>query len=241
MAYTIADRAGRVILMLGGRSDLQTRVEAWLRDSYIDLGTSYDFEELEETVDVSLDGNNYNNNYTYPQYNDGNNNWDTRAVKSLLMLESNNQNNNQVIQLTKKPISFFDRIPDSVGTPAIWVPYKRRILLKPRPENDYDGWLLRCRVWLKPLIESGNNMNNTTILLPDDWLEILEYAAALRGHTELLERDKAAEVLQLLHGSEDPRKGRRVPGLIEMKLTQRQAEARYDDWGMRPRTRRYTR
>jgi len=240
MSNNIADRVSRVTLMLGNRSDLQTRVEQWIRDSYIDLGTSYEFEELEETVDITVDGNNSNNTYPYPVYNDGNNNRDTRAVKSLKLLSGNNESNNLVIPLVKKTIGFLDQIPYSVGTPAIWAPFKRQIIVRPGPSSSYDGYLLRTRVWLKPLIISGNNMNSTELLLPDDWLEILDYAAALRGHTELLERDKAAEVLQLLHGSEDPRSGRRVPGLIAMKLTQRQAETRYGDWGMKPRNRRYT-
>jgi hypothetical protein len=238
--YKITDRSSRVIAMLGGRTDLQSRVEAWIRDAYIEIGMAYDFEELEEVVETSVDGNNSNNTYDYPAYNDGNNNWETRAVKNLVMLESNNANNNQVIPLTKKGIDFVDRLPTAIGRPAIYAPYKRQVVLHPDPSNTYDGWLLRWRVWLKPLILAGNNMNNTEIHLPDDWLEIIEYSAALRGHTELLERDKAGEILQLLHGSEDPRKGRRVPGLIEQKLLAKHAEARYGDWVIRPKVRSYT-
>jgi hypothetical protein len=244
MTYTIAGRESRVVAMLGGRNDVLSRVDNWIRDAYIDLGMSYAFEELEATTSTSVDGANQNNTYDYPTYTDGNNNnWNVRAVKALTMLESNNANNNQVLPLVKKPIQWLDRYPTSVGAPTIFCPYKRQVILHPNPSNTYDGWILRWRVWLKPRIAlDGNNNtdNNTEILLPDDWMEILDYSSALRGHTELLERDKAGEILQLLHGSEDPRKGRRIVGLIEQKLLQRQAESQYDDWGMRPRIRRYT-
>jgi hypothetical protein len=239
--YTIEQRTQAVIDMIGGRTDQNNNIYSWLGYAYTEIGMSYDFEELEETTTTALDGNNSNNSYPYPTIVDSNNNnWTTRAVKSLVIVESNNSNNNLMIHLSHKPIQFFDRLPNVVGRPAIYTKFKQNVILHPAPSNSYDGWLLRWRVWRKPFLLAGNNLNSTEIYLPDDWVEILDYAAALRAHTRLLERDKAAEIMQLLHGSEDPRRGRRVPGLIEQKLLQRHAESQYMDWGIRPRQRGYT-
>jgi hypothetical protein len=232
----IADRAARVVLMLGNRSDIASRANEWVRDSYIELGMGYDFEELEETHNTSIDGNNEEDTYVYPTVSVSINNWEVRAIKALTL--HNNNNNNQVIPLVKKDIRWIDKLPPTTGTPAIFCSYKDSVILRPVPDGD---WVLRWRVWLKPRIESGNNMHTTNILLPDDWMEILDWSAALRGHTELLERDKAAEVMQLLFGAEDQRLGRKVPGLIKQRLLRKHAEIPVDDWGMRPRKRSYTR
>lgn len=239
---TIADRATRVMNMLGNRTDLESRAYAWLRDAYLELGMGFEFEELEETIDTTIDGVNNNNGvYDYPTYNNNNNTWYTRAVKSLVI---SSNNNTRVVPLVKKDVRWIDKLPESSGDPAIFCPYKNQVILRPIPNTD---WNMKWRVWLKPYIVANNNNNNnegtevstTEILLPEDWLEILDYAACLRGHVELLERDKAAEVLQLLYGSEDQRSGRRVPGLVKMKMNRRQAETMASDWGITPRVRKY--
>jgi len=242
MTYNnIADRFGNVKMKLGGRTDLNNNIYDWIGASYSEYAMAYDFEDLEETTTTSIDGNNSNNTYPYPTVTDNNNNdWEVRAVKNLIGKESENANNNRTLHLIWKPVKLFDRLPNSTGRPVIYTVYKKQVILHPAPSSDYEGWLLKWRVWLKPRFESGNNYANTEIFLPDDWLELVDYGAAMRGHASLLERDKAAEVMQLLYGSFDQRRGHRVPGLIEQKLLMRHAEAPFKDYAMRPKNRRYT-
>lgn len=237
---TIADRVARVTAMLGGRTDIASRVENWIRDAYVDLGASYDFEELEQTHNTDVTSG--NNEYAYPTLflNNNTEQWEVRAIKTLTL---RGNGNNRVVPLTRRHITWLDRFPPQNGDPAIYCPYHNNVVIFPTPASD---WILRWRVWLKPRIvqtDSNNNifMNSTPLMMPDDWLEILDYAAAMRGHTELLERDKAAEVMQLLFGAADPRTGRRVPGLIDQKMLKRHAESNQNDYGMRPIKRGYTR
>ena len=75
------------------------------------------------------------------------------------------------------------------------------------------------------------------INLPDDWLEILDYEAQMRGFIDLQEPDKAAGVRQLLYGN--PKKPG-MPGLIKQRLTRIQAEYENANYGIRPRKQRYT-
>lgn len=234
---TIAERAERVIAMLANRTDIRARVEAWLRDAYYELGMSYDFEELEATHNMDV-GNN-ESTYEYPEVSIANNNWEVRAIKALTL---RGNNNNTIIDLTRKTIQWIDRYPEIYDRPVLYAPFRNSIVLHPIPSSN---WTLRWRVWLKPRIEIEDNnnnlyMNSTQICLPDDWLEILDYSAALRGHIELLERDKAGEVMQLLFGADDPRTGRRIPGLIKQKMLRKHAESPIGDWGMRPKVRGYT-
>jgi hypothetical protein len=236
---TIAERAVRVLSMLGNRTDLVSKIEGWVRDAYFEFGMKYDFEELEETHNLAITGANNNNTYTYPTLTLNNNSWYVRGIKALTLFGNNNT---RVIPLIKKDIKWLDRLPETQGSPAIFCSFKNSIIMHPTPNTD---WTLRWRVWLKPRIEIEDNnnnlhMNSTEILLPEDWLELIDYGAALRGHVDLLERDKAGEIMQLLFGSEDPRNGRKIPGLISQRLLRRHAESPMNDWGMRPKRMGYT-
>ena len=233
---TISDRAVEVAKMLGGRSDLTSRIYDWLGGAYIELGMGYDFEELEETVDVTITGTAEDDTYDYPSVAAAAPvpEQPTRAVKSIVLLDSTTSTT-RVVPLMKKNVQWTDKLIPSLGVPAIWAPFKNSIILRPVPN---ENWTMRCRVWLKPVLYA--TVQDTVLNLPWDWLEILDYSAAIRGHIALMERDKANEITALLHGSEDPRSGRRTPGLIRQKLIRKQAESFYDDWGMRPVVRGYT-
>jgi hypothetical protein len=73
------------------------------------------------------------------------------------------------------------------------------------------------------------------LLVPDDWLEIIDLGAILRGHISLIERDKAQEIQQLLFGYTAQSTGKLVPGLIAINWTRQQAQAPQTDWGIQPR------
>jgi len=233
---TIADRATEVLRMLGNRNDLGSRVNEWIRASYVELAMGFDFEELEETHNGTTDAANNTDAYEYPEVSLNNNNWEVRAVKSITL---HGNNNNRVLPLVRKDIRWIDKLPLTYGDPAIYCPFKNTIILRPAPSTD---WTIRWRVWLKPLIVADNNsdIGNTEILLPDDWLEIVDLSAAMRGHAALLERDKAAELMQLLYGSEDSRTGRRIPGLIKQKMLRKHAEVGLSEYGINPRVKRYS-
>lgn len=218
----ISDRVTRVVNMLGNRSDLTTRAYAWIWDAYLELGMSYDFEELEDTWPDGLVAN--VDIYDYPP--------NARAVKALTRVEVST---GESVPLKKKSIKNIRRYNKTQkGPPAIWAPYKNQIYIRPVPDKSYD---LMWDIWVKPVQDS--TIQNTEILLPWDWLEIVDIAAVARGFSELLEDDKAMAKLQLLHGAEDPRTGRRFPGLIAQRLQRKHAEAATDEFGMTPMVRKY--
>jgi hypothetical protein len=74
-------------------------------------------------------------------------------------------------------------------------------------------------------------LSTTVILLPREWNEVLEWAAAIRGFMELLEYEKAAAVRSLLYG--DPKHPEK-PGLIEGVKKRRKREAWRQTVGLRP-------
>ncbi len=191
-----------------------SRVDVWLRDAYLELAFAYPFDELLTTVDVStVVGTAI---YNYPA--------GVRAIRSLALL---NTTTNQATPLDRKNIREIDTYNTTTQSVpqiyATWVvqgpPFVRHIVLRGVPNLVYT---IRWRAWLAPVINATVSL--TSLQMPDDWLEILDYSAAIRGFTELLEPDKATAIFNLIHGYTDPRTGKYQPGLIAMRMTTMQAE-----------------
>ena len=220
---TISDREADVKFMLGNRTDLDDRIRRWYRDGYLEIGRSYPFEELEDTVEDTMVA-------TIPEYDYPD---EARAIKTITMLFDNSQER----RLWRRHIRIIERYPTQApGRPIIYAPFGNQIIVRPIPDQSFD---FRWRIWKKPIIESS--IEDTVLNVPDDWLEVLDYAAALRGHIALLERDKAAEIHAILFGGVDPRNGKKSTGLIAEKMrTRGQAENVDSEYAIRPRVRRYT-
>jgi len=217
----IGDRVTYVTKMLGNRTDLASRISGWLVSAYIELGMGYDFEDLEDTVDDAF-ASGGDGVYNYPT--------NARAVKAITLYDIDS---GAPIFLRKKNIVLIDRQPAKEGVPSIYAVFKKQVVVRLIPNKTY---IVKWRVWMKPVIES--TINSTELKLPDDWLEILDYSAALRGHVELHEADKAAQLHQLLFGA-NTQSGRLIPGLIKQRLLMRQAESPSEEYGIRPKVRRY--
>lgn len=219
---TIADRAGEVILALGNRQDVgfTNRVYKWLMSAYLEIGMAVNFEEQEDSYSDQF----VPNGDTY-QYRD-----QDKAIKAIVRMELDGSNPKR---LSKKDIINI-RMQDKTrpGPPLIWAPENRVIHVRAVPDKAY---IRHMTVWLKP--QQADTIQDTELLVADDWLEVIDYGAMMRGHTALLERNKALEVRQILYG--DP-KHPADKGLIERKKLERQAGAQAEEWGIKPRIHRYT-
>jgi hypothetical protein len=140
--------------------------------------------------------------------------------------------------IRKKDSQYIDLYPtNQQGPPVIWAPFKDTQIFRPVPDQAYT---ITRRYWKKPVVNftSTSTIEATVLLLPDNWLEILDYAAALRGFIDLEEADKAGNLRMLLYG--DPRHPADNPGLIKQHLTRIQAENMNSDYGIRMKVRPYT-
>ncbi len=233
----ISDRTTHVREKLGKRTDIDTRINLWLGDAYLELGMGFSFEELLSTVDTPTTAGEVEGTddiYDYPS--------NTRAIKALTLIRSNDSRQ----PLIRRSIRLIERYSASTpGPPSIYAPYSvqaattttRLIIVRPIPDIVYTPGI-RWRIWLKPVLDG--TIADTYLRMPDDWLEILDYSAALRGFTELLEHERAAAIFALLNGAEDPRTGKRQPGLIAKRMTAMQAEVGEEEYAIRPRIRKYT-
>lgn len=218
MSITITSQVNTVVSLLGNRSDLSTKIASWIADGYRDIAMTIPLETLEETeTDQTVFGI---DSYNYPA--------SARAIKSLSLFISNAPR-----QLTKRNIQIIDQYQtQNPAVPAVWAPFNNQMIVRPVPNGSYD---MTIRFWQTPQIAAV--VGNTILKVPPDWIEIINYEAVMRGWIDLQEMDKAANIRTLLYGN--PMKPG-MPGLIKQRLARIQAESSNANYGMRPRTTRYT-
>lgn len=238
MAYaTITSRKINVAMKLGNRQDLllpapnsgntYSRISGWLRDAYISVGMSQTFSETESTMTFSLVQG--QDTYTYPT--------SVRAIKSLVGI---NQDTGASIIVDWKDINYVRRYssgtPLTNGTPFQSIPsivadFGNNLIFRPVPDNS--NILFYMDNWTKPIITT--DVDSTQLQVPDDWLEIIDYEATLRGHAELLERDKGREMMTMLWGYTDPSTGSKTQGIIDRLGNRKQAQVPYAPYGIQPK------
>ena len=221
----ISDRTANVKFKLGNRTDIDTKIEEWYRDAYLEIAYGYPFEELEETVHDTMVKD--IDAYDYPD--------EARGIKVITIEFDTGER-----RLRRRHIRNIERYQSTLapGQPALYAPFGNQIIVRPVPSASFN---FRWRIWKKPTIE--DTLADTLLEVPDDWLEILDYAATIRGHTDLLERDKAGELHAILHGGSYTNSDgtvRRFPGIIKQRLLRRQAEHVDSEYAIRPLIRRYT-
>lgn len=219
----ISDRTAEVALELGNRADFTTgnpsRLDKWFRNAYINLCQAYNFEGLEFTLiqDISA-----TDRLTWPVQ--------ARAIKSLIITDSNGSTTYPDF----KDIQTIRRMQQSTSSkPSQYTIFGNNILFA--PAFDANNYTLTIDLWQRALLDSVT-LSNTPLLLPDDWLEALDYLVMMRGHTALGEPDKALAIQRLMYGYTDPSTGNHVPGMLYNLQTRLQANAPARDYGLQPRS-----
>jgi hypothetical protein len=243
-AGTLGSLCGDINFMLGNRQDLLTyttypsvpnpqntdKVIIWLKEAFTEICLGYRFEELEKTVNDQMVAG--IGQYKLPTL--------ARQLRSVTYLFPQS-NLMEPRALRRRHIRNIRRYQTSQwGPPAIYAPYnpggQPSIIVRPVPNY---GYPLIWDIAVKPTFNA--DISATIIMLPDDWVDILKWSTVLRGHTSLLERDKAMEVQTLLFGGYDPALGRKVPGMIKQRIAARdQVDIEEIEYGLQPQVRRYT-
>jgi hypothetical protein len=252
MSDILANRRTLVGVELGNRADILTqgtagapsRVDNWLWQSYLNLAMSYKFDGLEQTVNGQWVQNQAS--IDYPP--------DVRRIDNISFYRKDGT----ALKINWKDIAYIRKYPDpslslpspgnplpSLGPPSIVCDFGQQIFVRPfcdsaGPYNFYLDY------WQKPQQVVGGSATGYTSLgvadigatvfnVPDDWLEIIDYGAMMRGHASLGEVDKSQALQQLLFGFTIPTTNKFVPGIIAQMWTRRQAQAPMMDYNIQPR------
>lgn len=235
---TIQNLESEVILKCENRTQDGARADVWIRDALIEISGNpayrESFTELEVTgplfnltggpLGVAVEEYDESNFITTPDFN-------LRSLQIFLWID---YPTNQIRKMLE-PTSYQDanKFQSFPSLPSEWYRYGNLIGIHPAPLQNYQVQARYMRE--HPITDYYNTqgmLNQTVILFPNEWLEVLEWAAAMRGFMELLEFEKAAQVRTLLYG--DPKAPNDNPGLIKSVISKRKAEAWMQQQPLRP-------
>jgi hypothetical protein len=239
MAYalnTINQRLINVAMKIGNRQDLlqpapgsnynYSRIAGWLRDAYIAIAACRSFEQAEQTTQfTTVQGQ---DTYLFPA--------GARAIKSI----EGYRPDGTPVQVEYKNMQYIRRYnagtlpgvtPTQQGPPSIYTYWGSTIIFRPVPDSTVYTFFLDS--WLWPNITS--DIVSTILQVPMEWLEIIDYEAAVRGNAELQQSDRSREMQELLYGFKDPATGRFTPGIIERMQNRDEAQKPFQDYGIQPK------
>lgn len=182
----------------------------WIADAALELSQNFPFQGLERTTtapvqlipnQVEYPFSTWVNAGDIPTFGTTAN---PKLIPSFYMFYETfgtfNPQTNPGVGLTFKTIDSLELMFATPGTPAYWSRWANKIYLAPQPDQAYYSYM---RYQIQHPFSNPPALADT-ILLDDDWREILEYAAALRGANNLRMLDYATMYHNLLYG--DPKK-----------------------------------
>lgn len=238
---TIANLESEVILKCENRTSDTARADIWIRDAILEISGNPDyrddFDDLEilglltnltgGAIGVSVQEYPFSNFLPSPG---GTTIYNLSTLDVMLWIDF--PTNNIRRKLNPSHYQEADKIVTYPSIPTSWYRFADTLGFDPPPNQNYQ---VQCRVLQRhPFVDFFNavgNLNTTTVLLPLEWNEIIEWAAAMRGFMELLEFDRAAQLRNMLYG--DPKHPDKV-GLISSVKKRRSREAWREQQPLRP-------
>lgn len=234
----ISDLETEVIKKLENDTSAAADIDRWIRDSLIEIAGNPDyrdsFPELEEfgpqfnltggTVTTSVQEYDESNLIPVGDF----------LIKTLdIMIWVDYPTNTLRRQLDPTTFQDTDKFQSFPSLPTQWYRFGTTIGFEPTPNQNYQ---VQARIMRRhPIVDYFNSagmLNTTTILLPNEWFEVLEWAAAMRGFMEKLNYARAGEIRTMLWG--DPEHPNDNPGLIASVKTKRRSEAWLVQQPLRP-------
>jgi hypothetical protein len=227
---TPAAPLGGVCGKLSNRQDLiQRGVYQWIQQALLELSRNYRFSQLERTGPIFTLTPGVTN---YP-INNFINTVDQGKVVNLIpsLFRYFNFPLNQIPQgnagstLKWKTIDALELMLNTPGVPTFWTRFQDAVWLAPVT-------LTPLQVFMRYQIEyqfaALAAAPTDAFVLPNDWLDIVEYCAAQRGAIDLRLLDYASQYHTIVFGDPEFQRssgGRGNPGLIFRRFTQMETDA----------------
>lgn len=187
-------------------TDITTSAVNWLVQAYLDIAARYPFVELQRYATVTTVAG--QREYSLP---DG-----VRAVLALALEDPLivNANGTPLTRRLKKT-SFRDIIKANFNIAQVPVRYARwndKFFIDPIP--DRSTYRLKLFGWIYP---DTTSRENTTVLLPPEWIEVMEWHAVWRGLCEHIDYDAANNVLKNILSPLEMVRNRNLKSYLEMQ------------------------
>jgi len=234
--FLIADLIPEVIIKVENRTQDAQRAAVWIRDTLLELSGSPDYRD--DFPELEIFGPIFN---LIPQQQEYDNSLfiaqgDVPEVTADILIWVDYPGNQNRRKLDVSHYQKTDKFQPVFSLPTEWYTFGPNTGFNPVPDKPYQVQA-RC-VRMHPI--NDNVLDQTLILLPRDWNEVIVWCAAMRGFAELMEFEKQKAIYQLLHGDpKDPsqpglfysikRKRRKEQWRMESRLTMTR---RASMWGM---------
>lgn len=237
--FTIQQLENEVLLRVENRTTDTARADVWLRDALLEITADPDFrsefDELEEYGPVfNLTGGQIGTTVQEYPFSNIVPPGDYNIATLDILLWTDPPTNQARIRLENTSYQEADLITPFPGQPVKWYRFADTCGFVPTPDKNYK---IQARIYKMHPINQAQ-LNQTTILIGNDWNEIIIWAAVKRGFMELLEFEKAAAVQKLLFG--DPKYPGR-PGILNGRKKRREKEQWRQQASLRPIVRSYGR
>lgn len=226
-SFIIQNLEQEVLLKCENKTTDVTRADNWIRDALLELTSDpsfrNEFDQLEEygqQINLVPKQQEYAESTLVPL-----NDYNTATLDILIWQDP--PTNSIRRKLLMSHYQKADNFQPTYSLPTEWYRFAQTIGFTPVPDKAYQ---VQTRMLRQHPINTVN-LNQTQILIPNDWNEILVYAAVERGFIEYLEYEKAAAIHKLIHG--DPKHPERI-GLLEGRKKRREFEAWRTEGSLRP-------
>jgi len=228
LQFLIADLEPEVIFRVENRTTDTARADVWIRDTLLELTSDPDFrDEFDQLEEFGVPFNLIPKQQEYDEVANFIPTGDVNTATLDFLIWQDPPTNTIRRKLNWSHYQKTDNFQPNFALPTEWYRFGQTIGFSPIPDLAYQ---VQSRM-LKQHPINDNVLNQTVILIPRDWNEILVWGAAERGFMELLEFEKADKIHRILHG--DPKFPQR-PGIWEGRKKRREMEAHRTEEALRP-------
>lgn len=226
---TINDLVPEVINALQGRTDVAAIVPLYIKRALQELTISMAFEELRRTGPqvVLTIGQPI---YAVSTFLNAGDDYSSPEAMVIFVDPATNSTTDTLKYKTPKAIEMMIS-PSTKGTPSYFTRYGPNFHLGPVPDQAYTVFLRYQVRYPFPEATDSASLLGVKLLMPDDWEEIVVYAAAERIAFVKRWNEQRNDIHQLLYG--DPefmesagKRGR--PGLLSARLLQVERDQKFD-------------
>jgi hypothetical protein len=215
----VSDFIPGVISKMSNRTDIQPKCVKWIADAVKEITASYPFDELRITGDpfqLTINDAEYNKSLFINPSDD------PTMICSFFIYFTGQSGPG--FNLKFREIQTVEPMSKIPGIPIKWSRHGRNIVF---------GFMPNAAYYVQMRYQRRHTFNadptNDQVLVPEDWFEIIEYAAALRAAWDERMYDYCDRLKTLLYG--DPEfqlrgvAGKGQPGLIHRRLSQFERDA----------------
>lgn len=236
----VSDLFDGIIAKMGNRTDLAKRIPIWARKAILELTQTYEFEELKVTGPLTTFTANqaeYSKNFFTI------NNEDWTDIKSwFLQLPTTTVG----WEIKGRSLMMVEPLSKISGIPTFWAQHGSLLIIGFNPNQAYTTQVRYQRKHpFTPQDQrniSVNSYDNNEIYMPEEWQDVIEFAAAIRGATEERQFDYVNGYRDIVYGDEkyrlsDGQEGN--PGLIFGLTSQQYRNKQHNERQLQPIVQRY--